>query len=667
MKNIKFFAVLSALFLFTLNLSAQTDSVFNQITLDVKRIVGTDSITPEEMNRILKMLNYRIKATETLSIPTSAKGVSGGVAPLNSSGQVPVTHIPVHLHSMTQITDYVPLDTISKFATQNPSGGAYAKKVDGSYAKLAFEDETHDNQSLSLNERTLNIQGGNSVILPLADTSFRQINTNLKGGNNAFLSQSGTYNVSLGDSTLMFSSETTSDNTAIGHKSLMQATGIENIALGRESLSENVIGEGNTAIGHHTLKKFMGNNTTAIGAYALTNLTTGIGNMAIGYAAMLGTTTGRNNTAIGNGALFQLSTGRNNVGVGGSALNMITTAYDNIGIGFGATRFSNGNGNIGIGTYSTSGTTTGTSNVGIGGYALSSNQVGSNNTAIGISAGNNITGNNNTAIGYNTQVPDPTANNQLVLGTRFIGYADGHNELPNRTKLDTLQISQNAAIGKVLTSDASGNALWQTPASGGDPNFSTVGTTNVKSGLDALYNNTTGVSNTATGVASLNQNTTGYWNSGVGFKSLNKNTTGYQNSAVGSQALSSNTIGYNNIAMGVNSLLYNTTGNNNVSFGVAALGTVTNGSENVAMGSFAGNNLVSGSNNVLIGFNANLPSTTGSNQLSIMNKIYIDGNGNFVFKNVKSYASDAAADADTTLPSQAFYKITGSRVLYQKP
>ena len=48
-------------------------------------------------------------------------------------------------------------------------------------------------------------------------------------------------------------------------------------------------------------------------------------------------------------------------------------------------------------------------------------------------------------------------------------------------------------------------------------------------------------------------------------------------------------------------------------------------------------------------------------------RAYIDENGYFTYLAHPTYANDAAADADTNLPSKAFYKITGNRTLYQKP
>lgn len=48
-------------------------------------------------------------------------------------------------------------------------------------------------------------------------------------------------------------------------------------------------------------------------------------------------------------------------------------------------------------------------------------------------------------------------------------------------------------------------------------------------------------------------------------------------------------------------------------------------------------------------------------------RVYLDENGSFVYLTPPSYANDTEADADSNLPSKAFYKIVGNRTLFQKP
>lgn len=48
-------------------------------------------------------------------------------------------------------------------------------------------------------------------------------------------------------------------------------------------------------------------------------------------------------------------------------------------------------------------------------------------------------------------------------------------------------------------------------------------------------------------------------------------------------------------------------------------------------------------------------------------RVYLDENGSFVYLTPPSYSNDTDADADSNLPSKAFYKIAGNRALFQKP
>jgi len=58
---------------------------------------------------------------------------------------------------------------------------------------------------------------------------------------------------------------------------------------------------------------------------------------------------------------------------------------------------------------------------------------------------------------------------------------------------------------------------------------------------------------------------------------------------------------------------------------------------------------------------------SGTNMQADTLRGYFDENGHFVYLTPPSYANDTDADADSNLPSKAFYKITGNRTLFQKP
>lgn len=223
-------------------------------------------------------------------------------------------------------------------------------------------------------------------------------------------------------------------------------------------------------------------------------------------------------------------------------------------------------------------------------------------------------------------------------------------EVAGKTKTTNLQVTNGAGAGKVLTSDAIGNATWQsagtnewsvTGNSGTNPANNFIGTTdnndlvfkrfnlpagrisaaNTSFGAGALdtastglYNsavgtsamsiNTTGGFNTAMGYYSLKNNTTGGSNSATGYGALDSNTSGNNNTANGAGALSENTIGSNNAALGVNALANNITGSENTAVGTSALVGSSTAFRNTAVGKSALSGLVSGDDNTALGINA---------------------------------------------------------------
>ena len=88
--------------------------------------------------------------------------------------------------------------------------------------------------------------------------------------------------------------------------------------------------------------------------------------------------------------------------------------------------------------------------------------------------------------------------------------------------------------------------------------------------------------NFAAGDGALASNTTGSYNTASGRNTLYSNTTGNYNTASGQGALQNNTTGIQNTASGSYALLANTTGNYNTAFGQAALYYNTTGSGNSA-------------------------------------------------------------------------------------
>lgn len=523
------------------------------------------------------------------------------------------------------------------------------------------------------------------------DLVFKRNNTaagRINSSNTAFGAGSllnnatGALNTAFGVNAL--TSNTTGDyNTAFGVNSLTQNTiGINNVAVGRNSLDANTTGIGNVAVGNYSLPKSISANY----------------NTAIGYAALLENITGENNTAAGNFALRNNTYGIHNTAVGNLALNDNTGGVYNTAVGSSAMKQNTfGAGNSAFGQGSLYSNTTGEYNTGIGSGAGQNNTEGWYNVAIGRLALYNLTvGSNNIAIGKESYVPNPTGSNQLSIGNVIFGTEIGSTvgkigigvsvpteklEVDGKTKTTDLQITNNAALGKVLISDANGNAEWQPQSAlinnnwGLNGNTSTtpgahfLGTTddrdlifkrnnvlaghvaifstsfgaaalsslpvgstsyNAAFGTNALLTNSIGTSNSAFGINALRFNGTGSSNTAVGRESATSNTTASHNTAVGAHALYFNATGDNNTAVG-SGALQNTTNGNNTAIGKGVLNANNTGFGNSALGSEAMLTNTSGSQNVAIGISSLRSNTLGNNNAGIgMNALNFNtgGSGN---------------------------------------
>jgi hypothetical protein len=203
-------------------------------------------------------------------------------------------------------------------------------------------------------------------------------------------------------------------------------------------------------------------------------------NIGIGNNTLNLNTTGTANLALGQSALASNTTGNNNIAFGNFASANNTIGWDNTAIGYSALFVNSvGNQNTAIGTSALQGTS-GIGNVGLGYLALFANGSGSYNTAIGHSA--NVETDalvNATAVGSFAYV---SQNNSMVLGS-----INGVNGAPSSTNVGigtttpsasldvegTLQyLDGKEAYGKVLTSDATGNASWEIQSN--DPTNSIV-------------------------------------------------------------------------------------------------------------------------------------------------------------------------------------------------
>ena len=101
----------------------------------------------------------------------------------------------------------------------------------------------------------------------------------------------------------------------------IEMSGNLNVAIGKDSFTNNTNGVSNVAIGERSM--------------SVSN-TSGSWNTAVGAASLLGNSTGYENTAIGAGGIESNTTGYKNTAIGLRALNANTEGFKNIAIGEGA-------------------------------------------------------------------------------------------------------------------------------------------------------------------------------------------------------------------------------------------------------------------------------------------------------------------------------------------
>jgi hypothetical protein len=449
----------------------------------------------------------------------------------------------------------------------------------------------------------------------------------------------GASNLALGTNAMRFPASTSGGNTAIGVQSLQgQAAGVvtnNNVGIGHQALM-NVTGAAtasNVAIGAFALRGntatpwFTGINNVAIGTQSLNNATSAGSNIAIGSGAMANATSAGGNVALGSLALrgaATFSTGSNNVAIGSSAMLNATTAGSNLAIGVNAlSGATTGSNNVAVGVNTLQSSTTATQNIAIGNGALQSLTTATNNIAIGTAALQSLTTTtNNIAIGINSNVNSQTGASNISIGTesmlgtnspRLTGNNNvgvGHNTLRNIRA--TAQ--SNTAIGSLALAsiqEASGNTAIGT---GALTTYSTPGF--------AASNSR----NTAIGDSAMALMTTGIRNVGVGTRALHNSTTAFDNTAIGDSALFFMTTGGNNVAIGKFAMFGVTgagnafTGTNNVAIGNLAMRDIrTTAATNTAVGTSAMQGITTGNANVALGASAGFNNQTNSNRLYIGN------------------------------------------------
>jgi len=234
--------------------------------------------------------------------------------------------------------------------------------------------------------------------------------------------------------------------------------------VGDSALYYNTTGGSNSAMGLRALYyNTTGAANSAMGEYALYYNTTGNYNSAMGWQALYSNTKGGINSAMGDRALYSNTTGNYNSAVGGSALYYNTTGYENSAMGFCALANN----------------TTGSENSAVGHDAGFLNSTGNGNVFLGYQAGYNETGSNK------LYIANSSANPPLIYGD----FSTGNVGIGTTSPAAKLEVAGQVKItggspaaGKVLTSDSSGLASWQTPTGGGDSDWIISGS-NMYSGV----------------------------------------------------------------------------------------------------------------------------------------------------------------------------------------
>lgn len=314
---------------------------------------------------------------------------------------------------------------------------------------------------------------------------------------------SGQRNTGVGYATIG-TNVTGSANTAMGYLALSTATTSNNSAFGSNVLASNSTGNTNSGFGASALTlNTTGSFNSGFGSNSLSNSTTGFNNTAIGYQSGFTITSGSNNTLLGYNADAANAT-TNSIALGSGAVinanNQIVFGQTATPVnkwrvagvewvmpssqGSANTIFTNdGSGNLSWGTLSGAGIVTGALNSGYIPYATGATTLADGllyQSGNGLDIGGThsssvrlyITGTGSTS-GSHTMILQNAAGNHLAEFRNDLKLIIGSVGSPA-----TLQFFDgNQAANKILTSDASGNATWQTPATSGTVT-SVTGTTN---------------------------------------------------------------------------------------------------------------------------------------------------------------------------------------------
>jgi hypothetical protein len=295
----------------------------------------------------------------------------------------------------------------------------------------------------------------------------------------------------------------TTDNVALNFRVNNLQSGIIdpvlfNSSFGYQSGSSTTTANGGAGFGYRTLfANTTGNNNSAFGYRALSANTIGGANAAFGSDALLSNTAGAFNVAVGLNAGRGNTTGNNNTALGRDALYNNSLGSGNIAIGYQAGFFETGSNKLYISNSSTSVTPLiygdfSTGRVGIGNASPSDIfEIGNYNSLQNNYLSIKTAGSNTYKAGvklthFNTTDGFTIESNEAVNRLDFIRHAGTSFTVMSIDRLSdnvgigttaptatlhvagtTRLVDGSQGLGKVLTSDASGNATWQTPVNSG--------------------------------------------------------------------------------------------------------------------------------------------------------------------------------------------------------
>ncbi|MGB0881738.1 MAG: beta strand repeat-containing protein [Vicingaceae bacterium] len=338
-------------------------------------------------------------------------------------------------------------DAAGNATWQTASGGANDTSL------IDADGDTHINVEAAPDQDVIHFNLGNSTGYPSAEY-FTMIGPRLEV-------------INSGRSVFMGEGAGTNSNIATNRSA---------VAIGYNALNANVSGNFGVAIGAYSQQNATGSNNVSVGRFTLSSVTSATNLTAIGSDALRFNTSGSENTAVGVGASGNNTSGANNTSVGYVAGGNTDVGAFNTSIGGSALLYNiSGNSNTAVGYLSLINTTA-NNNVGLGRGTGLTNTIGTDNTFLGYGADasvNNLT--NATAIGANSIV---SQSNSLILGNNA-NVGIGTNtpseklEVIGYTKTDSLRVLAGAGTaGQVLTSDAAGNATWQAAGGGSVWNLS---------------------------------------------------------------------------------------------------------------------------------------------------------------------------------------------------